>query len=101
MKSSFHVTHDVNGDLIIFLTHIYNIKVIPLRNRLKYLGFNLKTVGYRVADWSWIADRFYKKIDAWEYKCLSIGGSGDSDSSCSRANNGILGTPFLYPFNYH
>lgn len=72
-KSSFHV-EDVNGDLITFLTQLYNIKAIPLRNGLKYLGFNLKSVGYRVADSSWIANRFYKKISAWEYKCLSIGG---------------------------
>jgi len=72
-KSSFHV-EDVNGEMIIFLSQLFNIKALPLRNGLNYLGFNLKAVGYCVADWSWILDRFYKRIMTWEYKCLSMGG---------------------------
>lgn len=64
-KSSFYV-EDTRGDLIRFLSQLFNIQAIPLRNGLKYLGFKLKTSSYRVADWSWITDRFYKNIASWE-----------------------------------
>lgn len=43
IKSSFHV-ENINGDLIIFLTGLFNIKSYPIRNGLKYLGYNLKPV---------------------------------------------------------
>jgi len=50
-KSSFHV-ENVNGDLISFLSQLFNIKTFPIRHGLKYLGFNLKFVGYSMGDWS-------------------------------------------------
>eukprot|EP00253_Pinus_taeda_P027689 PITA_27689 len=73
LKSSFHVT-DVNGNIMTFLTDIFNIKAFHILKGFKYLGFNFRPVGYRLADWSWILDQFYKKISTWEYMCLSIRG---------------------------
>jgi len=72
-KSFFYV-ENVNGDIISFIIELFNIKALPIKRGLKYLGFNLKLASYRLADWAWITDRFYKRISTWEYKCLSLGG---------------------------
>jgi len=72
-KSSFYV-EDTSGDLIHYLSQLFNIQANPLRNGTKYFGFKLKTSAYRMEDWSWIIDRLYKKITAWENLYLSKGG---------------------------
>lgn len=54
-KSSFHV-ENIQGDLISFLSQLFNIKAIPINEDLKYLCYQLKPVGYSSADWTWIQD---------------------------------------------
>jgi len=48
-KSCFHV-ENINGDLISFLSQLFNIEAILIQLGLKYLGFNLKSVGYTATD---------------------------------------------------
>jgi len=45
-----------------------------IKDGLKYPSFQLKAKGYSKVDWQWIIDRYYKKISACEYKCLSLAG---------------------------
>ena len=40
----------------------------------KYLGFNLKPLGYHTSDWRWLIHLFERKIHNWTYRYLSLGG---------------------------
>ena len=46
----------------------------PLQSGITYLGFNLKPLNYRVADWFWLLNKFEKRIKHWAFKYLSLGG---------------------------
>lgn len=63
---------DVNSEIVAYLINLFNIKAKPLHEGLKYLGFHLKPVGYTSVDWSWIHERFFKRIAGWEFKCISL-----------------------------
>jgi len=72
-KSSFYCD---DGDTVSkqYLEDCFNIKVNPIKDGVKYLGFYLKPVHYKKFDWMWILDRFHKRIVGWEFKCLSLAG---------------------------
>ena len=50
----------------------YNMALIS--SGFKYLGFRLKPIGYRTADWSWLVERFENKTKHWSYRLLTLGG---------------------------
>ena len=50
----------------------YNI--LPLQLGITYLGYQLKPLSYRVADWNWLLNKFEKKIKHWAFRYLSLGG---------------------------
>jgi len=72
-KSSFHYGKDENGEME-YISQLFNIRAVSIKEGFKYLGYHLKPTGYNTLDWSWIIYRFYKRIKGWECKCLSLVG---------------------------
>ena len=48
-------------------------KMHTLQSGITYLGFQLKPLNYRVADWFWLLHKFEKRINHWAFKYLSLG----------------------------
>eukprot|EP00253_Pinus_taeda_P003310 PITA_03310 len=69
----FH--NDSDLVLITWLSEKFGIKAHPIGRGLKYLGFQLKAMGYKKTDWGWILDKFHKRISGWQFRFLSLGGS--------------------------
>ena len=57
-----------------YISQLYKIQAISINEGMKYLGYQLKPMGYFLSDWSWIPNRFYKRISGWEFKYLSLAG---------------------------
>eukprot|EP00253_Pinus_taeda_P029310 PITA_29310 len=72
-KSSFHFVKVIEAEME-YISRLYNIQAISIKEGLKYLGFHLKPTRYNYSDWSWLTDKFYKIISGWEFKCLSLAG---------------------------
>lgn len=72
-KSSFRYG-DVNMEDVVYLSQLFNIQEKSIKEGMKYLGYHLKPSGYSITDWSWILNRYYKRIACWEFKCLSLAG---------------------------
>lgn len=53
---------------------MFGVGLRAIKDGVKYLGFQLKAKGYSKADWKWLIDRFYKRISAWQFRCLSLAG---------------------------
>eukprot|EP00253_Pinus_taeda_P017832 PITA_17832 len=68
----FH--NDTSMVMVSWIAELLGIAPSPLKDGLKYLGFQLKTKGYSIADWQWLLERFYKKISGWKFKSLSLTG---------------------------
>lgn len=66
--------NDANMELVEWISKLFGVGIRSIRNGVKYLGFHLKAKGYSKDDWKWLIDRYYKKLSAWEYKCLSLTG---------------------------
>lgn len=49
------------------------ILLIYMSGGIKYLGYHIKPCNYRVLDWQWLIDRFYRKILGWEFRYLLMG----------------------------
>jgi len=61
-------------EMIYFIKSIFWIDVEPMMSSMKYLGYHIKPSIYRIVDWQWLVDHFYKRIPEWEFRCLSLGG---------------------------
>ena len=46
----------------------------PIATGFKYLGYYLKTLGYKVSDCHWLIQKFERRISHWSHKFLSLGG---------------------------
>lgn len=66
----FH--NDINMETVEWISVLFGIEMRSIKDGLKYLGFQLKSKGYSKLDWQWLIDRYYKKISAWEYRCLTL-----------------------------
>jgi len=73
LKSMLYL-NDTENPVALWIAGLFGISIAPIRNGLTYLGFPLKAKGYGPRDWQWLADRFFKKIAAWEARCLSLAG---------------------------
>jgi hypothetical protein len=40
----------------------------------KYMGYQLKTITYKVEDWDWLLTKVMKRIEVWCNRWLSLGG---------------------------
>jgi len=61
-------------EIVAYIKSLFGVEVDQMMNGMKYLGYHIKPCGYKVADWSWLADCFFKRISGWEFICLSLGG---------------------------
>jgi len=66
--------NDSDMDTILWISDLFGISQSPIRGGFKYLGFTLKAKGYGKRDWSWLIERFFKKISGWESRFLSLAG---------------------------
>lgn len=73
-ENSVFFHNDSCQDEVEWLSALFGIKSQSISLRLKYLGFQLKASNYKKEDWVWILDRYYKKIYASQYRCLSLVG---------------------------
>jgi len=72
-KSLLYHNH-TNEELTLWIASLFGIDPAPIKDGFKYLGFFLKPKGNRRLDWTWLIDRYYKKISRWELRFLSLGG---------------------------
>ena len=61
-------------DDIAYIQRLFGVGANSLAGGMKYLEYHIKPCRYRINDWFWLVDRFYKKIMEWEFICLSLGG---------------------------
>ena len=73
LKSSF-LYQNVDAVFREELAELFPFKMDPITVGFKYLGFNLKPLGYHTSDWNWLIHLFERKIKNWTYKYLSLGG---------------------------
>eukprot|EP00253_Pinus_taeda_P020761 PITA_20761 len=66
--------NETDTELVIWIASLIGIEAVSIRNGIKYLGFTLKPIGNKKGDWSWLLDRFYKRISRWELRLLSLAG---------------------------
>jgi len=41
----------------------FDFVVLPLEERLRYLGYKLKPHGYKIVDWSWLITKVEKRLN--------------------------------------
>ena len=58
---------------ITYIKSLFDIEGKMMKNGMKYLGYHIKPCSYKIVDWQWLVDHFYKKISRWEFRCLSLG----------------------------
>eukprot|EP00253_Pinus_taeda_P002292 PITA_02292 len=66
--------NETDMELVIWIASLIGIEAVSIGNGIKYLGFSLKPIGNKKGDWSWLLDRFYKRISGWELRFLSLAG---------------------------
>jgi len=72
LKLSFHFSELQEGELTCFKA-LFPYNFVELNEGFWYLGFFLKPANYRVADWSWLIERFEKRMGLWCHRWLSLG----------------------------
>lgn len=74
-KTKSSIPHSgTNTDIAIWIADLLGITLKPLQDGMKYLGFQMKANGYTNMDWSWLLERFSRKISVWENHALSLAG---------------------------
>lgn len=69
------IVHDQSDmEVIAYIRRLFGVASEILSRGMKCLGFHIKPCNYKVNDWMWLVDRFYKNISHWEYRRLSMGG---------------------------
>ena len=56
------------------IARILPYKMEPVTSGFKYLGYQLKPLGYKITDWYWLIQKFENRILHWSHKLLSLGG---------------------------
>eukprot|EP00253_Pinus_taeda_P008270 PITA_08270 len=47
---------------------------LTLADGIKYLGFRLKPIGYKIADWLWLITKLERRLQIWYHRYLSRAG---------------------------
>jgi hypothetical protein len=68
------IAQNINLDLAINLSSVFNIHFQEFNDRMKYLGYFLKANNYIVADWCCLIKKIEKRIGSWSFRWLSLGG---------------------------
>lgn len=61
-------------EVVSYIKSLFGVAADLMMSGMKYLGYHIKPCGYKVANWLWLVDRFFKRIYGWEFRCLSMGG---------------------------
>lgn len=69
----FHGICDM--EVIAYIHILFGVDSELMLGGMKYLGYHIKPCSYKVNDWMYIVDHFYRKKYGWEFRCLSLGGS--------------------------
>lgn len=59
---------------ITYTSQRFPFTVLDLAKGIKYMGFRLKPLGYRIADWTWLIAKVEKRLQVWYHKYLSRAG---------------------------
>lgn len=68
----FHGCCDM--EIIAYIRNPFGIEAEMMKNGMKYLQYYIKPCSYRIVDWKWLVDHFFKRISGWEFRFLSLGG---------------------------
>lgn len=52
----------------------FGVDFKPIQDEFTYFGYRLKLKNYHVQDWSWMLQKFRKKLKCWTHQTLSLGG---------------------------
>jgi hypothetical protein len=66
--------NDLSDNLKRQIAQIFPMKMEPLDNGVKYLGFILKPNNYTKGDWQWLIKKIEDRINCWCHRWLSRGG---------------------------
>lgn len=61
-------------EVVEWISLLIGVGMKAIKEGVKYLGFQLKAKGYSKDDWKWLIDKFYNRISAWKFRCLSLAG---------------------------
>lgn len=56
---------------VAYATHRFPFTSSTLADGIKYLGYRLKPLGYKIADWTWLIAKVEKRLQIWYHKFLS------------------------------
>lgn len=72
-KSTLTVTtysqHEIH-----YALHRFHFTQIDLEEGLKYLGYKLKLIGYKIVNWTWLIAKLEKRLNIWYLRFLSHAG---------------------------
>eukprot|EP00253_Pinus_taeda_P033090 PITA_33090 len=54
-----------------YASHRFPFISLNLADGIKYLGYRLKPLGYRIADWTWLITKVEKRLQVWYHRYLS------------------------------
>lgn len=74
LEKSSIIHSDIKLEDVTWLSDLFGVKASHISKGINYLGFWIKATGYSRVDWSWLVDRFYRRISGWEFRCLSLAG---------------------------
>lgn len=66
ISQSICTQQESNLTLLNFPFQIQNVK-----DGLKYLGFRIKSDGYKIVDWTWFITKIERRLNLWSHRLLS------------------------------
>lgn len=58
-----------------FAQQLFTFCISPLDHGIKYLGFSIKPVSQKIADWIWLVSKLEKRLNIWSHRYLSRAGN--------------------------
>jgi hypothetical protein len=71
MEKSSLMAWGLNDQEILATSALFGIQFKNPSKGLKYLGFNIKAIGYKKIDWAWLLSKVEKIIHSWCNRWLS------------------------------
>jgi hypothetical protein len=73
-QKSFFLATGVRDALMLELKSLFGFDFRDLAAGFHYLGYFIKPSSYKAKDWSWLFEKFERRIQHWCNRCLSMGG---------------------------
>ena len=74
LEKSCFLYNNLDVDVGTDIAQLLPYKMDPITSGFKYLGYQLKPLGYKSNDWLWLIQKFECRILHWSHKLLSLGG---------------------------